>query len=420
MTAASVRCFPLLQTGFLRLNSLSRRTLSLRCALLQDERLQACLRCLRACLRAVWPVIVLEELGSSLFDTALQMVVQDAPLTPRTRADTAPSHPARAAARAPRGPRLEAGPVIVPLVGYLVSRVMLLLVVSCDLPLQLMYGAGALFGLSGGYAAYWPGVMTLATLASTAENRSKTLMRVELLYGLAGLVGSLFSGHLFLFKTQSLGQGIVLLIVSTFLAAACLLDAVFLLQVTDVSQAEVEPESYGLIPPAAPTDTPIQRNIPNIALLFTAAVLYSSAVGGAVNVLGAFVLNKPLSWDATQVGYGNAAGCLIFITSYLGLVTLPHSDSVRSHSTATIRSLLSQQVPKSSCGMTLTWLQLFLKFAAAAYIPASTKIYQNTLDWFPGFVFTLSSACSVVAMIPVSIVGCRSQRHRQYETIQGD
>ncbi|KAK7895384.1 hypothetical protein WMY93_020709 [Mugilogobius chulae] len=231
------------------------------------------------------------------------------------------SHRARAAARAPRGPRLEAGPGDSPAGRLPRVRVMLLLVVSCDLPLQLMYGPGAVWTVRG-LRSVLAGVMTLATLASTAENRSKTLMRVELLYGLAGLVGSLFSGHLFLFKTQSLGQGIVLLIVSTFLAALCLLDAVFLLQVTDVSQAEVEPESYGLIPPAAPTDTPIQRNIPNIALLFTAAVLYSSAVGGAVNVLGAFVLNKPLSWDATQVGYGNAAGCLIFITSYLGLVTL--------------------------------------------------------------------------------------------------
>lgn len=58
------------------------------------------------------------------------------------------------------------------------------------------------------------------------------MMRVELMYGIAGLVGSLSSGHLFLLYTASLGHGIILLIVSTVLAALCLLDAAFLLQVS--------------------------------------------------------------------------------------------------------------------------------------------------------------------------------------------
>ncbi|KAJ0015477.1 hypothetical protein NQD34_009097 [Periophthalmus magnuspinnatus] len=439
--------------------------------------LPAVARSLRAGLYHVWPVVVLEELGSSLFDTALQMVVLDRSANatdPDTHSSShsqqiamtnfymiynlitkfTPIIPAVLLARmGDRGWRRL--PVIVPLVGYLVSRLALLFVVISDSPIQLMYGAGALFGLSGGYAAYWPGVMTLAALASTASDRSKALMRVELLYGIAGLVGSLVSGHLFQLYTSSMRHGIILLIISTILAVLCLLDAVLLLQVTDVSNREEEAESYGLIPPTPHHDAPIQRNVPNIALLFTAAILYSSAVGGAINILGAFVLKEPLSWDATQVGYGNAAGCMIFITSYVGLLVLRRYFSetsiimigmlsftsgiyFMSFVTATymfylarslnllalipmptIRSLLSQQVPKSSCGMTLTLLQLLLKLGAAAYIPVSTKIYQSTLDWFPGFVFTLSSACSVLAMIPVSIVGCRIQK-LQYETIQAD
>lgn len=52
-------------------------------------------------------------------------------------------------------------------------------------------------------------------------------------------------------------------------------------------------------------------------------------------------------------------------------------------------------------GVTLTLLQLALKFAGLAYIPAFTKIYQVTLDWFPGFVFMLASVLTVAGMIPV-------------------
>lgn len=298
--------------------------------------IQRVLLLLRASLRQVWPVIVLEELGSSLFDTALQMVVLDRSANatdPNTHVHNSDSQqiamtnfymvynliikftpilPALLLARlGDRGWRRL--PVIVPLVGYLVSRVALLMVVIFGLPIQLMYGAGALFGLSGGYAAYWPGVMTLASIGSTASERSKALMQVELLYGMAGLVGSLVSGHLFMLYTSSLGHGIILLIISTLLAVLCLLHAALLLQVTDVSNSQEEEESYGLIPPSDQSEVPIQRNLINVALLFTAAILYSSAVGGAINVLGAFVLKEPLSWNAKQVGYGNAALSLIHI-----------------------------------------------------------------------------------------------------------
>lgn len=147
-------------------------------------------------LRQVEPVIVLEELGSSLFDTALQMVVLDRSAN-ATDSDphTSESHsqqiamtnfymvynliirfipivPALLLARlGDRGWRRT--PIIVPLVGYLVPRLALLLVVIFKLPIKVMYGAAVLFGLTGGYSAYWPGVMTLASLGSTAADRSK-------------------------------------------------------------------------------------------------------------------------------------------------------------------------------------------------------------------------------------------------------
>lgn len=150
-------------------------------------------RWIHAAVRQVEPVIVLEQLGSSLFDTALQMVVKDrcanASSPGRSREDSQQRAmtdfymnynliiqfstilPALLLARlGDRGWRR--APVVVPLAGYLLSRLGLLLVLTCGLPLQLMFGAAVLFGLCGGYSAYWPAVMTLAALASTAAGRS--------------------------------------------------------------------------------------------------------------------------------------------------------------------------------------------------------------------------------------------------------
>ncbi|XP_013857834.1 thymic stromal cotransporter homolog [Austrofundulus limnaeus] len=322
-----------------------------------------------------------------------------------------------------------------------------------------MYGAAAAFGLSGGYSAYWPGVMTLASLASTTSDRSKAMMRVELLYGLAGLVGSLVSGHLFLLYSSSVGNGTILLIVSTLLHLLCLLHSIFLLQVKDVSKVDQE-ENYHLLSHASRnayvSESAAEINKVNLVLLFAAAFLYDFAVGGAVEILGSFVLKSPLSWTATQVGYGNAAGCVIFLTSYLGVAVFRRCVGdetliligmlsfasgiyfmtfVKTTATfyaarslnlfaliplPTIRSLISQQVPASSCGMMLTGLQITLKAASMSYIPAFTRIYQNTLDWLPGFVFLLSSIFTVLAMIPVSIVGCRTAKKQLYMRIQGD
>ncbi|KAM9338408.1 solute carrier family 46 member 2 [Symphorus nematophorus] len=430
-------------------------------------------------LRQIEPVLVLEQLGSTLFDTALQMVVKDRsanatypdPHLSRESSQQkamsdfymnynliirlAPIIPALLLARlGDRGWRR--APIIVPLSGYLLSRLALLLVVIFRLPLELMYGAAVLFGLSGGFCAYWSGVMTLASLASTEADRSKVLMRLELLYGAAGLVGSLVSGHLFLLYASSLGHGTILLTLSTLLHLLSLLHSILLLQVS-VSPNQV-PEVEGTLFSPASSDVPVETrtgiNKVNVVLLFAAAILYGSAVGGAIEILGVFVLKEPLSWTATQVGYGNAAGCVIFLTSFLGVIVFRRCVSdvmlimigmlsfasgiyFMTFVTATymfylarslnlfalipmptIRSLLSQQVPASSCGITLTSLQLSLKFAGLAYIPAFTKIYQRTLDWFPGFVFMLSSIFTVLGMIPISIVGCRSPQRRQYERIQ--
>ncbi|KAM9841148.1 solute carrier family 46 member 2 isoform 1-T1 [Aulostomus maculatus] len=435
-----------------------------------------------AVLRQVETVIVLEQLGSTLFDTALQMVIRDRcanasyPDSDISREDSqqramsdfymtynlilklTPIVPALLLSKAgDRGWRRV--PIAVPLCGYLLSRLALLLVVCFSLPVKVMFGAAVVFGLSGGFCTYWPGVMTLASLGSSAEDRSKVMMRVELLYGAAGLVGSLLSGHLFQLYTPNLGHGTILLIISTVLHLLSLVHATVLLQVRQAPR-ESEDNSHLIspIPDDAAVETCVGINRINVFLLFSAATLYVSSVGGAMEILGFFVMREPLNWNAVQVGYQNAAGCIIFFTSYLGFIALRRCLSdvtlvligmlsfasgiyFMSFVTATymfylarlltlfslipmptIRSLLSQQVPASSCGITLTLLQLVLKFAGLAYIPAFTKIYQRSLNWFPGFVFTLASVFSVLALIPVSIVGCRlsqKQLHEKFKETEG-
>ncbi|XP_042365242.1 thymic stromal cotransporter homolog [Plectropomus leopardus] len=430
-------------------------------------------------LRQIEPIIVLAQLGCTLFDTALQMVAKDrcanatypdlSREASQQKAMTdffmtyhlimrlAPILPALLLARlGDRGWRR--APIVVPLIGYVLSRLMLLLVAVFRLPLEVMFGAAVVYGLSGGFCAYWPAVMTLASLASTAADRSKAMMKVELLYGLAGLVGSLVSGHLFLLYSSSLGNGTILLSVSTVLYLFCLIHSIGLLQVKQISNDEPDENCHLLSHPSGedPVEAPAGRDMVNVALLFVAAILYVSAEVGAVEILAVFVLKAPLSWNATQVGYGNAVGCAIFLTSFLGVMVFRRCVSdvtliligLVSFATGiffmsfvtttltfylarsltlfaiipmpTIRCLLSKQVPASSCGTILTTLQMSLKFAGLGYVPAFTKIYQGTLDWFPGFIFMLSSIITVLAMIPISIVGCRSPLRRQSERIQQD
>lgn len=69
----------------------------------------------------------------------------------------------------------------------------------------------------------------------------QVMMRVEMLYGAAGVVGSLVSGHLFQIYSSSLGHGIILLFVSTLLHLLCLMHSIFLLQVSVSVCTEVYP-----------------------------------------------------------------------------------------------------------------------------------------------------------------------------------
>ncbi|XP_075885077.1 solute carrier family 46 member 2 [Nelusetta ayraudi] len=456
-----------------------------------------CLAAVGAALSGVEPAVVLHQVAGTFFDTALLMEVKeryanasypglsteesqqkamsDFYMTYHLIIRLTPIVPALILARL--GDRCRGwrrATVAAPLCGYLLFRVALLLLLVFRLPLPFMFGATVLYELFGGHCTFWSGVMTVTALRSTARERAKAIMRVELLYGLAGLLGSLASGHLFLVKTVGWAEGTVLLALSILLELLGFLHSIFLLKMkqteakeTSLGEVDGGEEEEGeeerrilLIPPSSkdvpadtPADAPARVMWVNVVLLFVAAALYDAAVVGAVELLAVFVIKEPLSWSATQVGYGDAAGCTIFLTSFLGVLlfrrclnevllimlgmaSFASGIYFMSYVTATymfylarslnmfaliplptIRSLLSKQVPASACGTTFTALQLSLKFAGLAYVPAFTKIYQNSLAWFPGLVFTLSSALTVLAMIPISVVGCRLPRTPQYEPL---
>lgn len=144
--------------------------------------------------RHVEPILVLEQLGNCLFDTALQLLVRDqcsnasypglSPEESRQKAMSdfylsynlilrlLPILPALLLGKvSDRGWRRS--PIVVSLSGYLLSRLCLLLVLLLRLPIQVMFAGAVLFGLGGGFTAFWPGVMTLVSLRSTTADRSK-------------------------------------------------------------------------------------------------------------------------------------------------------------------------------------------------------------------------------------------------------
>lgn len=83
----------------------------------------------------------------------------------------------------------------------------------------------------------------------------QVIMGVELLYGMAGLVGSLVSGHLYPLLSSSLGSGTLLVAASILLHVLSLLQAAVLLKVR-----------ASAVPARAPRSL-FTRNVGNSSLL---------------------------------------------------------------------------------------------------------------------------------------------------------
>ncbi|NXO80460.1 TSCOT protein, partial [Sitta europaea] len=350
-------------------------------------------------------------------------------------------------------------PICFPLLGYLGSKTLLLLLILLGWPVEVMYGAAAFNGLTGGFTTLWAGIMALGSLGSSESKRSLRLIIIELVYGLAGFLGSMASGYLFVGFSDHYREGTVLVCCSIACYAFCLLYSIFVLEVskpTDSCPAKAKSaEVGGQLPEAAvagssqPSEgsisTPVSPSKLIIILLFVAAILYDLAVVGAMNVLPLFLLREPLSWNAMEIGHGNAAGYVIFITSFLGVLVFSRylrditmiMIGVASFSAGilimafvqwtflfyiaravmlfaliplpTIRSMLSKHVEGSSYGKVFVLLQLSLVTTGVVTSTVYNKIYQNTLDWYSGFCFILSFLVGCVSLLPLSFVAIKQR-----------
>ncbi|XP_033029644.1 thymic stromal cotransporter homolog [Lacerta agilis] len=347
--------------------------------------------------------------------------------------------------------------ICVPLLGYLLSRILLLLLILQMWPIEVMYGAAVLHGLSGGFTTYWASVMALVSKGSSESRRSLRLIIVELIYGIAGFVGSIASGHLFVSFHLSYRHGAVLVSCSVALYAFCLLYSLFVLRVPKTARscplASAEPNHPDIKLAEDDDGEPHFHEsrssmVPSkliIAMLFVAAIMYDSTVVGAMDVLPFFLLKDPLSWGAVYIGYANAAGFLIFITSFLGVFmfsrvfrdTTMIMMGIVSFSAGilimafvrwtylfyiargvmlfaliplpTIRSLLSKHIEGTSYGKVFVLLQLSLVITGVVTSAVYNKIYQNTLEWFSGFCFLLSCGIGCLSLIPISIIAWKQK-----------
>ncbi|XP_004580959.2 thymic stromal cotransporter homolog [Ochotona princeps] len=365
--------------------------------------------------------------------------------------------------------------ICVSLLGFLLSRLGLLLKVLLDWPVEVLYGAAALSGLCGGFSAFWSGVMALGSLGSSEGRRSLRLIVIDLVLGLAGFGGSMASGHLFKQITGHAGQGLVLTACSVSCAMFALFYSLFVLKVPEpaaktskqlstvdtvcgtvgtyrtLDSNQVDKQNMAGQPPS-PRKAKSQKTI--IALLFVGAIIYDLAVAGTVDVIPLFVLRDPLSWNQVQVGYGMAAGYTIFITSFLGVLvfsrcfrdtTMIIIGMVSFGSGAlllafvkqtymfyiaraimmfalipitTIRSAMSKLIKGSSYGKVFVMLQLSLALTGVVTSTMYNKIYQLTMDKFVGTCFALSSFLSFLAIVPIGIMAYKQTQWLPYGDIQ--
>ncbi|KAI5759862.1 SLC46A2 [Gulo gulo luscus] len=364
--------------------------------------------------------------------------------------------------------------ICVSLLGFLLSRLGLLLKVLLDWPVEVLYGAAALNGLCGGFSAFWSGVMALGSLGSPEGRRSVRLILIDLILGLAGFCGSMASGHLFKQMPGHSGQGLVLTACSVSWAAFALFYSLLVLKVPEsmarpsralpvvdtvsgtvgtyraLDPDQLDKQSVVEHPPSPGKAQP-PRTI--IALLFVGAVIYDLAVVGTVDVMPLFMLREPLSWNQVQVGYGMAAGYTVFITSFLGVLvfsrcfqdtTMIMIGMVSFGSGAlllafvketymfyiaravmlfalipitTIRSAMSKLIKGSSYGKVFVILQLSLTLTGVVTSTVYNKIYQLTMEKFVGTCFALSSFLSFLAIIPIGIVAYKKASWLQYSDI---
>ncbi|KAM4049720.1 solute carrier family 46 member 2-like isoform 1-T2 [Anomaloglossus baeobatrachus] len=354
--------------------------------------------------------------------------------------------------------------ICVPLLGYLLSRMFLLFVIIWEWPVEVMFGSAALNGLTGWFTTYWAGVMAWASLCSSESRRSLQLVIIEMVYGLAGFIGSLVSGHLFVFLHITSHQGTILMCCSIGGYAFCVLYCVFILR-TPEKNDNSEPtrllrESTKMTIQEDKTENSVPKEPSKHILiaLFVSAIICNVALSATNDVVNVFVLKKPLNWGPVDVGYGNAAAYMTYITSFLGVLIFSRFTGdlglitigiisfgsgllimafVRSTymyyiarttmifsliPTPTIRSMISKQIQGSSYGKVFVVLQLAIELVAVSSSAGFNKLYQATLDWFSGFCFIVFGALAYISIIPIGIIAFHnwSRRTQQNNVVVSD
>ncbi|KAG8454978.1 hypothetical protein GDO86_001266 [Hymenochirus boettgeri] len=352
--------------------------------------------------------------------------------------------------------------ICIPLTGYLISRMFLLFVILWDWPIEVIFGSAALNGLTGWFTTYWAGVTTWVSLGSSETRRSLRLTIIELVYGIAGFAGSLVSGHIFVNLNINNQEGLILASCSTACYAFCVFYSAFILKIPDpeidyqqihrpIKEALNQPINSEYSEHSKMLDnksTEYEANSPSdqtnvapskciIICMFTSAIIYNIAVIGADDVINVFVLKKPLSWGPVEVGYGNAAAYMNYITSFVGVYMFSKClgdlgliiIGIMSFSsgilimafvrwtylyyvaravmlfslmtTPVIRSMISKHIEGSSYGKVFIALQLAIEFISVSSSAGFNKLYQATLDWYSGFCFLIFASLGFLSIIPV-------------------
>ncbi|XP_072449814.1 solute carrier family 46 member 2-like [Chiloscyllium punctatum] len=411
----------------------------------------------------VEPVVVVTNVANSLFDTALLMEVYDQLNgTAAGKSDVVQKEVARfymiynmIYSLAPLLTTVLLGKwadrqgqkvlLVVPLLGYLLGRLLLLFTHIFQLPVNVMFGSAVINGLTGGFPAYWSGINAITALRSEPAKRSLRLNVLEVASGMAGFIGSLASGHFFLMKVNN-QQGILLICLCLILYLLSLLYSAFILRYPSVQPQRQLPTEVN--------DPSPKRYSTQIILLFICYLLYDFGVTGGENIITIFVLKPPLSWGAVWVGYGNAAGYVMFLTSFLGVLILSKwlSDTslvlmgiisntagfttmafVRRSSVyfiarsmmlfsciplPTIRAQLSKQMEGASYGSIFAWLQSAMALTDVISTALFNSLYAGSLQSESNFLLLLAAAICWSSTVPLVVYSWREKRGT-YSSIAG-
>ncbi|KAM9330646.1 uncharacterized protein PAF06_016341 [Gastrophryne carolinensis] len=342
--------------------------------------------------------------------------------------------------------------ICVPLLGYLISRMLLLFVIIWEWPIEVMFGSAALNGLTGWFTTYWAGVMAWASLCSSERRRSLRLIIIEMVYGLAGFVGSLVSGHIFVNLNITNHEGSILVCCSSGCYAFCFVYSLFVLRTPEEDSSETRPLLKDNSNTTVQAEDESAHALPSKLILitmFTSAIVFNIAFTATDDVINVFVLKAPLSWGPVDVGYGNAAAYMTCLTSFLGVFIFNKCTGdlgliaigIVSFSsgllimafvqhtymyyvariammfslipTPTIRSVISKQIQGSSYGKVFVVLQLAIEIVAVSASAGFNKLYQATLDWYSGFCFLIFGSLGFLSIIPIGIAACKNYTEQQ-------